>query len=85
MSEGTQSNQVLVVNSELSKHVISEYDLLRILNIEQSVLRVLRYRGDFPVVTLNTHNRVYLIKDILAWMETHKGYALRNIPKHSEP
>jgi len=84
MSEETKSHHLLVVNSELSKHVISEYDLLRILNMEQGALSRLRHQGDFPVVCLNRNNRVYLIKDVLAWMDSHKGYRLRGIAERSE-
>jgi hypothetical protein len=57
---------------------------LRVLNIEQSVLSGLRYKGEFPVVYLNNRNRVYLVKDILGWLENHKGYTQRRIAKHSE-
>ena len=74
----------LLVSSELSKHVISEVDLLRVLNIEQTTLNALRYSGDFPVVYLNQRNRVYLIKDLLGWLESHKGYIQRRVVKHSE-
>lgn len=84
MNEQTQSSHNLVVNSELSKWVISEFDLLRLLNIEQATLTALRYKGDFPVVYLNQRNRVYLIKDILGYLETHKGYIQRRVAKHSE-
>jgi len=84
MSEQTQSNQILVVNSELSKQVISEYDLLRVLNIERSCLDELRYKHDFPVVCLNRANRVYLLRDILGWMERHKGYTQRGVAGRSE-
>ena len=84
MSEQAQSNQILVVNSELSKHVISEFDLLRVLNMEQSTLNVLRYHGDFPVVYLNQRNRVYLIKDLLAYLESRRGYIQRKATKRSE-
>ena len=84
MSGQTQSHHLLVVNSELSKHVISEYDLLRILNMERPALDKLRWGGDFPVVYLSRSNRVYLVKDLLDWLESHKGYKLRGTAKRSD-
>ena len=84
MSEQAQSNQILLVNSELSKQVISEYDLLRVLNIERNCLDELRYKRDFPVVCLNRSNRVYLLKDVLGWLEGHRGYTQRGVAGRSQ-
>lgn len=74
----------LLVNSEISKHVISEIDLLKVLNIEQSTLNALRYSGDFPVIYLNQRNRVYLVEDVLDWLKSHGGAIRRKTAKRSE-
>ena len=67
--------QTQVTHSELSKHVISEVDLLNMLNVELPVLNQLRLEKGFPVVRLNNRNRVYLVKDIVGWLEAHRSTA----------
>ncbi len=70
MPEQTQVN-----HSELSKHVISEVDLLAVLNVELPVLNDCRLEKGFPVVRLNQRNRVYLIEDIVGWLKEHRSTA----------
>jgi translation initiation factor RLI1 len=72
--ENNQSQQSnLVVNTALAKDVISEFDLLRLLNINQTTLRGLYLDKGFPVVRLTVQSRVYLIDDVLAWLKSYKG------------
>jgi nucleoside-triphosphatase THEP1 len=66
-------NQNQVTNSRLQEFIISEIDLLAVLNIEQSTLNELRLEKAFPVIRLNGRNRVYLIKDVVGWLESHKS------------
>ena len=66
-------NQNQVTNSRLQEFIISEIDLLAVLNIEQSTLNELRLEKAFPVIRLNNRNRVYLIKDVVGWLESHKS------------
>ena len=61
--------------SRLSASVVSEIDLLAILNIEQSTLNELRLVKSFPVIRLNNRNRVYLIDDVVTWLKEHKATA----------
>ena len=65
-------NQGQQTNSRLSESVVSEIDLLAILNIEQPVLNDLRLEKGFPVVRLNNRNRVYLIEDVRDWLKAHR-------------
>jgi len=67
--------QTQVSRSALSKHVISEVDLLNILNVELPVLNQLRLEKGFPVVRLNQRNRVYLVEDIVGWLKEHRSTA----------
>ena len=66
-------NQNQATNSKLQESVISEIDLLAVLNIEQSTLNELRLEKSFPVIRLNGRNRVYLIRDVVGWLESHKA------------
>ena len=52
-----------------SDGVISEVDLLELLNIEQRTLDRLRREKGFPYVRLDQRNRVYLISEVTGWLK----------------
>jgi len=56
----------------LESRVISEVDLLQKLNVPKPVLDRLRLEKGFPYVRLTIKDRVYLINDVLAWLESNK-------------
>jgi len=58
--------------SKLNDQVVSEVDLLKILNIELPTLSALRLEKNFPVVRLNQRNRVYLVGDVMDWLKAHR-------------
>ncbi len=53
----------------LRDQVLSEVDLMELLNIEQSVLDNLRLERGFPYVRLNVKRRVYLTDEVLGWLK----------------
>lgn len=54
---------------KLRDQVISEVDLLEVLNIELPALNALRLEKGFPVVRLNRNCRVYLADEVLGWLK----------------
>lgn len=71
MSENQSSEQMLI-HPELSKNVISEADLALLLNVTPEVIGELRRNEGLPVVFLNKRNRIYLVPDILQWLQQRK-------------
>ena len=61
-----------VVVNELSKHVISELDLLTTLNISRSTLDSLRREKGFPMVRLSLQAKVYLISSVTDWLSNNE-------------
>lgn len=59
-------------NQSLNGVVLSEVDLLELLNIEKPTLDVLRREKEFPYVRLTITSRVYLAEDVLAWLKQHR-------------
>ncbi len=55
----------------LSQEVLSEVDLLDLLNIDKVTLDVLRREKEFPYARLNLRNRVYISSDVLLWLQNH--------------
>ena len=53
----------------LGEAVISEVDLLELLNIEKPTLDTLRLRKGLPYIRLTDRARVYLTDDILEWLK----------------
>lgn len=64
-----------VFHGELSRNVISEVDLLAVLNISYDLLRELRHDRGFPAVLLNRTNRLYMIKDVVSWLDNRAKMA----------
>jgi len=60
------------VQSRLSDQVISEVDLLELLNVEQHVLDRLRRGKGFPYIRMDIKRRVYLIDQVVAWLKEHQ-------------
>jgi len=56
----------------LRDQVLSEVDLLELLNIEKVTLDGLRLQKALPCVRLTTKCRVYLAEDILDWLKQHR-------------
>jgi len=53
----------------LRDQVLSEVDLLELLNVEQPTLNTLRLEKGLPYIRLTTKCRVYLADDILGWLK----------------
>ena len=62
-------NTEMAINQKLAEVVISEVDLLETLNIEVKHLSVLRLQKGLPYVRLNARNRVYLLPEVVAWLQ----------------
>jgi len=54
---------------KLSDQVISEVNLLELLNVEQPVLDNLRREKNFPCIRLNNRSRVYMTDKVLEWLK----------------
>lgn len=54
------------------REIISEEELLRILDISKDTLDKLRNKKGFPYVTLTWTNRVYLAEDVHFWLERNR-------------
>jgi hypothetical protein len=53
----------------LRNQVISEVDLLELLNVEQQTLDNLRRNKGLPYIRLSSKARVYLTEDVLGWLK----------------
>ena len=60
------------VHPGLASDVISEIDLLKVLNIELATLSELRLEKNFPTIRLNRNNRAYLVSDVVTWLKEHR-------------
>ena len=54
------------------EEIISEEELLRILDVSKDTLGKLRNRKGFPYVSLTRINRVYLAQDVHFWLERNR-------------
>ena len=54
------------------REIISEEELLRILDISKDTLDKLRNKKGFPYVALTRTNRVYLTEDVHFWLERNR-------------
>jgi len=57
---------------EKIREIVSEEELLRILDVSKDTLDRLRNRKGFPYVALTRTNRVYLAEDVHFWMEQNR-------------
>ena len=49
--------------------ILTEKELLELLGIKRSALDDLRYRHKFPFCKISNTNRIYLVKDVLDFIE----------------
>jgi len=66
--ETQKAEPSVIVHPELSKYVISEADLMAVLDIGRSALDGLRDRG-LPVIKLNARNRVYPVQEVWEYLK----------------
>jgi len=57
---------------KLKDQLLSEVDLLELLNVEQQTLDRLRREKGFPYVRLNAKCRVYLGDQVLDWLKQQR-------------
>jgi hypothetical protein len=55
--------------------MITEAELLKLLDLKPSELQFLRYAKGLPYVKLSKTKRVYLEKDLMAFFEAHRAFA----------
>ena len=60
------------MSGNIREQVLSEVDLLELLNIEVGTLDMLRREKGLPYIRLNRRNRVYLAVDVLGWLERQR-------------
>jgi len=53
-------------------HVLSEVDLLELLNIEKPALDELRRKKGLPYIRLSRTSRVYLSEDVVKWLREQR-------------
>ena len=53
----------------LRDQVLSEVDLLELLNVEQPLLDTLRREKGLPFIRLSMKHRVYLADEVLDWLK----------------
>ena len=58
--------------SEMLQGMITEEELLKLLNLKPSELSYLRNVKGLPFVKLSLRKRVFLEKDLMAWFEKHR-------------
>ena len=58
--------------SSLRDQVLSEVDLLELLNVEQQTLDRLRRERGFPYIRLNAKCRGYLGDEVLDWLKQQR-------------
>lgn len=52
--------------------ILTEKELLDLLGIKRSALDDLRYRHKFPFCKISNTNRIYLVKDLLDFIESKR-------------
>ena len=52
--------------------ILTEKELLELLGIKRSALDDLRYRHKFPFCKISNTNRIYLVKDVLDFIESKR-------------
>ena len=52
--------------------ILTEKELLELLGIKRSALDELRYRHKFPFCKISNTNRIYLVKDVLDFIESKR-------------
>ena len=52
--------------------ILTEKELLELLGIKRSALDELRYKHKFPFCKISNTNRIYLVKDVLNFIESKR-------------
>ena len=52
--------------------ILTEKELLDLLGIKKSALDDLRYRHRMPFCKISSTNRIYLVKDVLGFIESRR-------------
>ena len=58
--------------------ILTEKELLELLGIKRSALDELRYRQKFPFCKISNTNRIYLVKDVLDFIESKRMVLNKN-------
>ena len=58
--------------------ILTERELLELLGIKRSALDELRYRQRFPFCKISNTNRIYLVKDVLDFIESKRMVLNKN-------
>lgn len=58
--------------SDLLQGMLTEAEMLKLLNIKPSELTNLRLAKGLPFVKISTRSRVYLEDDVLNWLKIHR-------------
>ena len=58
--------------------ILTEKELLELLGIKRSALDDLRYRQKFPFCKISNTNRIYLVKDVLDFIESKRMVLNKN-------
>ena len=67
--------------SQLPKNVddiLTERELIELLGIKRSALDELRYRHRLPFCKISNTNRIYLVKDVLDFIESKRMVLNKN-------
>ena len=52
--------------------ILTEIELIELLGIKKSALADLRYRHKLPFCKISSTNRIYLVKDVLDFIESKR-------------
>ena len=58
--------------------ILTEKELLELLGIKRSALDDLRYKKQLPFCKISNTNRIYLVKDVIEFIESQRIVLNRN-------
>ena len=58
--------------------ILTEKELLELLGIKRSALDDLRYKKQLPFCKISNTNRIYLVKDVIEFIESRRIVLNRN-------
>ena len=59
--------------------ILTEKELLELLGIKRSALDVLRHKKQLPFCRISKTNRIYLVKDVIEFIESKRMVLNKNI------
>jgi hypothetical protein len=65
------------------QEIITEKELMELLDVEEGTMYQLRLKG-LPFTRLNRTKRVYLVKEVLIWIENNKTISTGSVPVEDE-